>query len=44
MDTGPDPRIRDALDTASAGVLVAVGTAIVVGVVIFGPRVLASMS
>jgi diacylglycerol kinase len=44
MDTGPDPRIRDALDTASAGVLVAVGTAIVVGVVIFGPRVLAIIS
>ena len=44
LDTGPDPRIHVALDTASAGVLVAVGTAIVVGVVIFGPRVLAIMS
>ena len=38
VDTGPDPRIRDALDTASAAVLVAVGTAIIVGLVIFGPR------
>jgi len=37
----PDPGIRDALDAASAGVLVAVGTAIIVGIVIFGPRVLA---
>lgn len=35
----PDPGIRDALDAASAGVLVAVGTAILVGIVIFGPRV-----
>jgi diacylglycerol kinase len=38
IDTGPDPRIRDALDTASAAVLVAVGAAIVVGLVIFAPR------
>jgi diacylglycerol kinase len=41
MVTGPDPRIRDALDTASAAVLVAVGAAIVVGLVIFLPRVVA---
>ena len=41
METGPDPRIRDALDTASAAVLVAVGAAIVVGLVIFLPRVVA---
>ncbi|MCE9631941.1 MAG: diacylglycerol kinase [Planctomycetia bacterium] len=41
METGPDPRIGVALDTASAAVLVAVGTAIVVGLVIFGPRALA---
>ena len=39
---GKDPsKTRDALDAASAGVLVAVGTAILVGLVIFGPRVLA---
>ena len=37
----PDPGIRDALDAASAGVLVAVGTAILVGLMIFGPRVAA---
>lgn len=40
VDTGPDPRLRDALDTASAAVLVAVGAAIVVGLVIFVPRFL----
>ncbi|MEX0668992.1 MAG: diacylglycerol kinase [Pirellulales bacterium] len=43
METGPDPRIRDALDTASAAVLVAVGAAIVVGLVIFVPRFLSLM-
>ncbi len=41
VGTYPDPGVRDALDAASAGVLVAVGTAILVGLVIFGPRVLA---
>lgn len=34
------PRLRDALDMASAAVLVAAGTAIVVGVIVFGPRLL----
>ena len=38
LDSGPDPRIRDALDTASAAVLVTVGAAILVGLVIFAPR------
>jgi diacylglycerol kinase len=37
----PDPGIRDALDCASAGVLVAVLAAVVVGLIIFGPRLLA---
>jgi diacylglycerol kinase len=41
LDRGPDERIRDALDMASGAVLVTVGTAIVVGLVVFGPRLLA---
>ena len=41
LDAGPDQRIKDALDTASAAVLVAVGAAILVGLLIFGPRLLA---
>jgi diacylglycerol kinase len=41
LDSGPDSRIKDALDTASAAVLVAVGSAILVGFAIFGPRLLA---
>ncbi|RLS84759.1 MAG: diacylglycerol kinase family protein [Planctomycetota bacterium] len=41
LDSGPDQRVKDALDTASAAVLVAVGAAIMVGLVIFGPRLLA---
>jgi diacylglycerol kinase len=41
LDRGPDERIRDALDMASGAVLVTVGTAIVIGLVIFGPRLLA---
>jgi diacylglycerol kinase len=41
LDSGPDPRIRDALDTASAAVLVTVGAAIIVGLVIFAPRLVA---
>lgn len=40
LDSGPDQRVKDALDTASAAVLVAVGAAIMVGLVIFGPRLL----
>lgn len=44
MNTGPHPGIRDALDVASGGVLVAVGAAIVVGLVLFGPRILAWLS
>jgi len=35
------PRLRDALDMASAAVLMAAATAAVVGVVVFGPRLLA---
>jgi diacylglycerol kinase len=34
------PRLRDALDMASAAVLVAAITAVVVGLVVFGPRLL----
>jgi diacylglycerol kinase len=41
LDSGPDQRIKDALDTASAAVLVAVGAAILVGLLIFAPRLLA---
>jgi len=41
LDRGPDQRIKDALDTASAAVLVAVGGAILVGLMIFGPRLVA---
>ena len=41
IDRGPDERIRDALDMASGAVLVTVGTAIVVGLVLFVPRLLA---
>lgn len=35
------PRLRDALDMSSAAVLVAAATAVVVGGVVFGPRLLA---
>ena len=35
------PRLRDALDMASAAVLTAAATAAIVGVVVFGPRLLA---
>ena len=40
---GPErhPRIRDALDMASAAVLVAVGAAILIGLLVFGPRLVA---
>lgn len=44
LDRGPDERIRDALDMASAGVLVTVGMAIVVGLVLFVPRIAALLS
>lgn len=37
------PRFRDALDMASAAVLVAAITAVVVGAIVFGPRLLAWM-
>ena len=37
---GKNPRIRDALDMASAAVLVAAGGAAVVGLIVFGPRLL----
>ena len=39
FDRYPDDRIGDALDHASGGVLVTVLTAIVVGMIILGPRV-----
>jgi diacylglycerol kinase (ATP) len=35
------PRLRDALDIAAAGVLVAAATAVAVGAAVFGPRILA---
>ncbi len=41
LDSGPDQRIKDALDTASAAVLVTVGVAILVGLLIFVPRLAA---
>lgn len=34
----PDDNLRDALDIASAGVMVAVFTAIVLGCIVFGPK------
>ena len=34
------PRLRDALDIAAAGVLVAAATAVAVGAAVFGPRIL----
>jgi len=37
------PRLRDALDMASSGVLVAATTAAVIGLVVFGPRLPALM-
>jgi len=37
------PRLRDALDMASAAVLLAAITATVVGVIVFGPRLLVWM-
>ena len=41
LDRGPDERIRDALDMAIGAVLVTVATAVVVGLVVFGPRLVA---
>lgn len=41
VGTYPDDGIRDALDVASGGVLVAVTTAVVVGLVLFVPKILA---
>ncbi len=38
VDTGFHPRLRDALDIASAAVLLAAATAVAVGLAIFGPR------
>ena len=35
------PRFRDALDMASAAVLLAAITAVIIGVIVFGPRLLA---
>ena len=37
------PRVRDALDMASAAVLLAAITAAVVGVIVFGPRIVAGL-
>jgi diacylglycerol kinase (ATP) len=44
LDSGPDERIRDALDMASGGVFVSVAAAVIVGVVVFLPRLLAMVS
>ncbi len=41
---GRHPRIRDALDMASAAVLVAACGAVVVGLIVFGPRLVALLS
>ncbi|HBB73565.1 MAG TPA: diacylglycerol kinase [Planctomycetaceae bacterium] len=41
VGTYPDDGIRDALDVASGGVLVAVTAAVVVGLVLFVPKLLA---
>ena len=38
------PRLRDALDMTSAGVLVAAGTAATIGLIVFGPRLLAVLA
>jgi diacylglycerol kinase (ATP) len=35
------PRLRDALDMSAAAVLVAVATAVALGLIVFGPRLLA---
>ena len=43
LDRGPDERIRDALDMASGGVFVAVAAAVIVGLVVFLPRLLAML-
>jgi len=37
------PRFRDALDMASAAVLLAAITAAVIGVIVFGPRIVAGV-
>jgi len=37
------PRFRDALDMASAAVLLAAVTAAVIGLIVFGPRLLAGV-
>lgn len=44
LDSGPDERIRDSLDMASGGVFVSVAAAVVVGLVVFLPRLLALLS
>jgi diacylglycerol kinase (ATP) len=38
FDRYPDDNIRDALDIASGGVFMAVLTAVVLGVIVFGPK------
>lgn len=38
FDRYPDDNLRDALDVASGGVFVAVLTAVVLGVIVFGPK------
>lgn len=38
VDTRFHPRLRDALDIASAAVLLAAGTAVVIGLIVFLPR------
>ncbi len=44
LDSGPDERIRDALDMASGGVFVTVAAAVIVGLVVFLPRLLAPLT
>jgi diacylglycerol kinase len=41
LDRGPDERIRDALDMASGAVFVTVAAAVIVGLFVFLPRLLA---
>jgi diacylglycerol kinase len=44
VDTAFHPRLRDALDMASAAVLLAAGTAVVVGLIVFLPRLFVLVS
>jgi diacylglycerol kinase len=44
LDRGPDERIRDALDMASGAVFVTVAAAVIVGLFVFLPRLLALLA